>query len=243
MKSIEIKTAQNVWLEYELASLRERILAFLLDLLSMALITGVLMFFFMGMLKLSGTAETIASILIGCVTLFYSLALEFFNNGQSIGKRVMKLQVIKITGDKATFYDYAGRWMFRMLDIYFSFGAIASILIASSAKAQRIGDIVSGTSVIRLESSIHLSLNDILKIQSRETYQPVYAQAKHLAEEDVILIKNTIDRFRKYNNPAHGEAIVQLAERIKSILEIKESTAEDVRFLQTVISDYIVLTR
>lgn len=243
MKSIEIKTTQNVLLEYELASLRERILSFLLDLLSMGLIMLILAFIFLGILKLRETLETIANIIIGSVMLFYSLAFEFFNNGQSIGKKIMKLQVIKITGEKTSFYDYFGRWIFRILDIYSSLGAIAAILIASSTRAQRIGDIVSNTSVIRLESSVFLTLNDILKIQSRETYQPVYVQAKQLAEEDVILIKSTIDRLKKYNNEAHVEAVIQLTARIKSILEIKDSTPDDVRFLQTVINDYIVLTR
>jgi uncharacterized RDD family membrane protein YckC len=243
MKSIEIKTAQNVRLEYELASLRERLLAFLLDLLSMSLLALVIAFVFLGMLKLTGTLEIITSIMIGSVFLFYSLAFEYFNNGQSVGKKVMKIQVIKITGEKASFYDYVGRWVFRILDIYFSLGAIASMLIASSSRAQRIGDIVSNTSVIRLESTIHLNLNDILKIQSRETYQPIYMQAKQLAEEDVILIKSTIDRFKKYNNDAHGDAVIQLTARIKSILEIKDAAPDDVRFLQTVINDYIVLTR
>lgn len=243
MKSIEIKTAQNVRLEYELASLRERILAFLLDLLAMGLATLVLSLIFNGILGVTGTLEIVTSIITGSVILFYSLALEYFNNGQSVGKKLMKIQVIKITGDKATFYDYFGRWIFRMLDIYFSFGAIASILIASSSRAQRIGDIVSNTSVIKLESSVYLSLNDILKIQSRETYQPVYAQAKHLAEDDVILIKSTIDRFKKYNNDAHAEAVDQLTDRIKSVLEIRDSIPDNVKFLQTVINDYIVLTR
>lgn len=243
MKSIEIKTAQNVRLEYELASLRERILAFLLDLLSMGLITGILAFVLFGVLKMTGTLEIIGNIIIGSVFLFYSLLFEYFNNGQSIGKRIMKLQVIKITGEKASFYDYAGRWIFRILDIYFSLGAIAAMLIASSARAQRIGDIVSNTSVIRLESLIHLSLNDILKIQSRETYQPVYVQAKQLAEDDVILIKSAIDRYRKYENAAHSEAILQLTAQMQSVLGIKEPVSDQIRFLQTIINDYIVLTR
>lgn len=243
MKSIEIKTTQNVRLEYELASLRERILAFLLDLITMGLVVLLLSLIFNGILKLYGTLEVISSIFTGCVIMFYSLTLEYFNSGQSVGKKLMKIQVIKITGDKATFYDYLGRWIFRLLDIYSSFGAIASVLIASSSRAQRIGDIVSNTCVIKLESSVYLSLNDILKIQSRETYQPVYAQAKHLAEDDVILIKGTIDRFKKYRNDAHTEAVRDLTDRIKSLLEIRESTPDNVKLLQTVINDYIVLTR
>lgn len=243
MKSIEIKTAQNVRLEYELASLRERILAFFLDWIAMALIALIIAVVFLGVLKLTGTLEIITSMIIGSVFLFYTLAFEYFNNGQTVGKKIMKIQVIKITGEKATFYDYLGRWIFRILDIYFSLGAIASMLIASSSRAQRIGDIVSNTSVIRLEALVHLRLNDILKIQSRETYQPVYMQAKQLAEEDVILIKSTIDRYKKYRNAAHSEAILQLTARLQSVLEIKEPVSDQLKFLQTVINDYIVLTR
>jgi uncharacterized RDD family membrane protein YckC len=243
MKGIEIKTTQNVLLEYELASLRDRIIAFLLDLvcIGIGMIACALIFF--SVFSVYGYMQTFATILIFCVFIFYSLGFEVFNNGQSLGKKVMRIRVIKITGEKANFYDYAGRWIFRMIDIYLSLGAIASMLIASSSKAQRIGDIVSSTAVIKLSPTVNLYLNDILKIQSRETYKPVYMQAKQLAEEDVILIKSTIDRFKKYNNDSHVEAVIQLTARIKSILEIRDNTPDDVRFLQTVINDYIVLTR
>lgn len=243
MKGIEIKTTQNVLLEYELATLRDRIVAFLLDLVCIGLGMIVCSLIFYSIFSVYGYMQTVASIIIVCVFLFYSLAFEVFNNGQSLGKKVMRIRVIKTTGEKANFYDYMGRWVFRMIDIYFSLGAIASMLIASSSKAQRIGDIVSNTAVIKLTPTVNLYLNDILRIQSRETYQPVYLQAKQLAEEDVILIKTTIDRFKKYNNDAHVDAVVQLTARIKSILEIRDSTPDDVRFLQTVINDYIVLTR
>jgi uncharacterized RDD family membrane protein YckC len=242
MKGIEIKTAQNVFLEYELATLRDRILAFLLDLAAIALAITVFSMIF-GLLPLDGFMRTATLIFLFCIFIFYSLLFEVLNNGQSLGKKVLNIRVINITGEKATFYDYAGRWVFRMIDIYLSLGAIASMLIASSSKAQRIGDMASNTAVIKLVPSVNLYLNDILKIQSRETYQPVYLQAKQLVEEDVILIKNAIDRFKKYDNNAHMEAIIQLTARLKSVLEIKENVPDNLRFLQTIINDYIVLTR
>lgn len=93
-----------------------------------------------------------------------------------------------------------------------------------------------------MNPSVNLYLDDI-QIQSRETYQPVYVQVKQLAEEDVLLIKSAIDRYRKYNNEVHQEAIVQLTTRLKSILDIKDAIPDNVRFLQTIIHDYIVLTR
>lgn len=242
MKGIEIKTTQNVLLEYELATLRDRILAFLLDIVCIAVAITICSFIFQ-LFPMDGYMQTVTTIFTICIFIFYSLLFEVFNNGQSLGKKALNIRVINITGEKATFYDYAGRWAFRMIDIYLSLGAIASMLIASSSKAQRIGDIASNTTVIKIVPSVSLYLKDILKIQSRETYQPVYTQAKQLAEEDVILIKSTIDRFKKYGNDAHIDAITQLTTRLKLVLEIKESIPDNVRFLQTIINDYIVLTR
>lgn len=243
MKSIEIKTTQNVSLEYELASLRDRILAFVLDLVCVGVAEIILSIIFFSLFAVYGFMETVAAIILSCVFVFYSLCFEVFNNGQSLGKKALRIRVIKTTGEKADFYDYAGRWIFRMIDIYFSLGAIASMLIASSARAQRIGDIVSNTTVIKLVPSVNLYLDDILRIQSRENYQPVYSQVKQLAEKDVLLIKNTLDRFKKYDNDAHDKAVELLATRLKSILGIREVTQDNARFLQTLINDYIVLTR
>lgn len=243
MKGIEIKTAQNVLLEYELASLRDRILAFLLDLVFIALGMFALSLIFFVAFRYSYAMNMIGKVLMSIFFFFYSLAFETFNNGQSPGKKIMRIKVITITGEKAVFYDYVARWVFRPIDIYFSAGSIASMLITSSSKAQRIGDIVGNTTVIRLTPSVYLYLNDILKIQSRETYQPVYMQAKQLVEEDVILIKSAIDRYKKYDNDAHFDALGQLVSRIRTILEIREAPTDNVKFLQTIINDYIVLTR
>ncbi|MEJ0033969.1 MAG: RDD family protein [Bacteroidota bacterium] len=124
--------------------------------------------------------------------------MEVFNNGQSVGKMAMKIQVIKTIGGQATFADYAARWAFRMIDIWFSLGGIAAILVASSAKAQRIGDVVANTAVIKLIPKMNLRLNDLLAIKSQESYKPSYIQVKQLQETDVLLIKATLERNRQF---------------------------------------------
>jgi uncharacterized RDD family membrane protein YckC len=240
MKSIEVKTTQNVILEYELADLKDRAIAFLIDL--SILLTAVI---FLSMLSAAfqGTASTIYLIFVFCVFLFYSLLMELLNNGQSVGKMAMKIQVIKTAGGQATFPDYIARWVFRMIDIYFSLGGIASILVASSAKAQRIGDIVANTAVIKLSPKLNLNLNDLLAIRSQDSYKPVYNQAKQLEEVDVLLIKTTIERYRQFKNSAHTEAVHLLADKVRSILGVTPIAQNDLQFLQTVLNDYVVLTR
>ena len=240
MKIIEIKTTQNVVLQYELAELRERILAYLIDLVAV----GFTVLILMGLISstFTETALTVMLILALCIFIFYSLVFEMLNQGQTLGKMAMRIQVIKTTSGQATFPDYAARWVFRLVDIYFSLGGIASILIASSSKSQRIGDIVANTTVIKLTPNMNLNLRDILALHAPQTYQPEYTQARQLMEEDALLIKATLDRYRKYSNAAHYAALNKLAERIVEVLNV-ERPAHNQIFLQTILKDYVMLTR
>ncbi len=242
MKNIEIKTTQNVVLQYELADLRDRIIAFGIDFV--VVMVSLTMLSSIGFQVITGeTAQMIYAIFLICIFLFYSLAFEVLNNGQSLGKMALKIRVIKTVGGRATFPDYAARWVFRMVDIYFSLGGIASILIASSSKAQRIGDIVANTAVVKLTPKMNLMLKDVLTIHSQDSYKPEYPQARQLREEDVLLIKSTLDRSRKYNNDAHNEALALLTARIAEIIEAEQRHPDNRKFLQTVMKDYVVLTR
>lgn len=243
MKTIEIKTTQNVVLQYELADLRDRIVAFFIDLVCVWVGIGILSLIGYSIFSPSGTTEDIFLFFLSCVFIFYSLSFEALNKGQSIGKIAMRIQVIKTAGGQATFADYAARWVFRMVDIYFSLGGIASILIASSAKAQRIGDIVANTAVVKLAPRMNLNLQDLLSIHSSQSYKIEYIQAKQLKEEDALLIKTTLDRYSKFRNDAHREALGLLAEKIKQLLGTEGVQVDNRRFLQTVLNDYVVLTR
>lgn len=243
MKNIEIKTTQNVVLQYELADLRDRVIAYLIDIVCVGFTIWIVGYIFANAFVLYGTAEMIFVIFLFCIFIFYSLAFEVWNRGQSLGKMAMRIQVIKTAGGQATFSDYAARWVFRMIDIYFSFGGIASILVASSAKAQRIGDIVANTAVVKLTPRMDLKLKDLLSIHSQASYVPVFPQAKQLMEEDVLLIKSTLDRYRKFHNDAHEEALELMTKRIEEVLGIENSIGDQRKFLATILNDYVVLTR
>lgn len=241
MKFIDIKTTQNVVLQYELADLRARIVAFLIDLASLILTLGILMTIASGAFR--GTTLEIIWFLLLSVFMFYSLAFETLNNGQTPGKMAMRIQVIKSTTGRPGFADYAARWVFRLVDIWASLGGIASVMIASSSKSQRLGDIVANTAVVKLTSKMNLTLEDILTMHASSGYQPEYSSAKQLIENDVILIKNTLDRYRKYQNAAHAEALNMLAVRIASVLRIDPIPQDNQKFLETILRDYVVLTR
>src|SRR5690606_21911855 len=117
------------------------------------------------------------------------------------------IRVIKIDGSELTFKDYFSRWALRILDIYMTMGSLAVILINSSEKGQRLGDMAAGTAVVKEKGMQSFSLNQILELNNQNNYVPIYQDVKVLNDEFVLLIKNTLIRERNFPNKAHKEAL------------------------------------
>jgi len=177
------------------------------------------------------------------VYLFYSLVLESIMDGRTLGKLAMGMKVVKLTGVEPILNDYLIRWTFRMIDIWGTGGALASLLVGSSPKRQRLGDMVANTAVIRLKSSMNLRFEDIDRIKSLENYEVSYPGARQFSEQDMLLIKTTINRYNRYPNQAHREAIGEVLRAVMEKLQIQQAPKKPLHFLKTVINDYIVLTR
>lgn len=247
MKSIDIRTTQNVTINYELAQVRERLIAFVLDTLFKS-IAGLILWW-MALLLLNNSIYTddlleyFAYVVLLPIYTFYTLFFEFIWQGQTPGKRIMKIKVIKLDGKQPEFYDYLIRWTFRILDIFLSLGVIAVLLIVSSDYAQRLGDLTSNTTVVRIHNRVNITLADILRINTRQNYEPAYPGIANFPEEDILVIKQTVERYQRYRNEAHRNAVIALCDKLAQKLEVEDVGNDKIRFLKTLIKDYIVLTR
>ena len=155
MTQLSINTTQNVIINFEAASVGERILAFFVDTLvkiAYVIVVYYIFFYFLGINRLIASMDrwSAASIQVFFYfpVIFYSLVLESLFEGQTIGKRLLKMKVVKIDGYQASFGDYLMRWVFRIVDVNFSFGIVGLVTIVTSKKSQRLGDMTAGTSVI-----------------------------------------------------------------------------------------------
>ncbi len=245
MKTIDIRTTQNVTISYELAEFRDRLLAFIIDTIVKSVGLLILWWLFIAVISDidSSSAEYFAYIVILPIATFYTLIFEIWLNGQTPGKKLLKIKVIKLDGKQPGFYDFLIRWTFRIIDIMLSFGVVGTILILSTEHAQRLGDMTSNTTVVRVNSRVNISLNDILRIDTRKNYEPKYPQISHFQESDILLIKQTIERYQKYKNEAHRKAILLLCDKLQNRMQLTEIGPDKIAFLKTLIKDYIVLTR
>jgi len=237
MQRIDINTTQNVTIQYESAPWKDRVVAYFIDMV--VLTTAI----FIMALFMEALMPQLSYLFTFLILFFYTLAFEVFNQGQSLGKKAMNIKVVKLNGKNPTLKDYALRWAFRLMDIYFSFGIVASVLIGSSNKSQRLGDIMAHTTVIRVKPSLGISLASLKKINTLEHYKPTYEGVTRFNETDIILIKDVLSRVKQYPNQAHRMALNTLVDTVRKQLDLDKVTTSKETFLQTVIKDYVVLTR
>lgn len=248
-KTIEITTTQNVTIEYELALLRERMLAWLLDWVIVVL-GYILLLILIRLLIPDNLAgdwfdPAIIFFLIPMLLYFlYNTFFEIWNSGQTPGKSVVNIKVVRLDGKDPEWSDVVLRALLQMVDSLFSAGVIGSLLIKTTAKSQRFGDMAANTTVIKLYGSrFAFRLEDILNISSLDNYKPVFPQVRKLSERDMIFIKKVLNRRQQYPNEAHEEVVETLVGNLLPLLGIDKRPANNAEFLKTLLRDYIVLTR
>lgn len=250
MKTTEIVTAHNVVIQYELATIFSRAVALLLDIVILIFYIILCSIFFslvsssFGMGNMFESIELIYLIymLFMLPMFFYSFWCEAFFGGQTVGKMALGIRVVKLSGATPSMGDLFLRWSFRLIEIL-PLGSIAALVASSTDKTQRLGDVVANTCVIRIKPSTQYSIKDILTIKSKKDYEPQYPQVVQLTDEDMLLIKNSIERLRKYPNGQHKKLILELTKLAADKLNISTVPKNKVTFLRTLLQDYIVLTR
>lgn len=247
-KTIEITTTQNVTIEYELARLRERGLAWLLDLTIVligyfVLLQVIRILFQDNFWRENGWVMVV--VLFPFLGYFlYNILFEIWNIGQTPGKIAMGIKVVRLDGKDPEWSDVVLRAVLHLVDSLFSFAVIGAVMIKTTDKSQRLGDMAANTTVIKIEGAqYHFRLQDILSISTLENYEPVYPQVRKLSERDMIFIKMALTRLQRYPNQAHEDVVEDLVTHLMPILEINKRPLNRVDFLKTLIRDYIVLTR
>ncbi|MBI1193251.1 MAG: hypothetical protein GC205_08760 [Bacteroidetes bacterium] len=244
LKTADIHTPQQVVIRYELASLRERIMAFLLDQATIwfGLFLLFILFAIVGGFD-SRPMQLLMMVLVIAIFWTYSLVLEIMLDGQTLGKRLMGLKVVKLSGVEPRPGDFVMRWMFRLLDIWGSLGALGSLMIGTTPNAQRIGDLLADTIVIRIRPVQHVALPTLLRMHEATVESAVYSRAGRFTEEEMLLAMEVLDRVQRLPNPANLALLDQLSTKLGQELALPAVPRDQDRFVRQVIRDYVLLTR
>ncbi|CAN5261710.1 RDD family protein [soil metagenome] len=236
MDDFQIETAQNIGIAQNVAGIGERILAFLIDLL-IIIAYSILTSLAIAGLGLEGGGLWVYYVVIGLPVFLYYLLWETFNKGQSPGKAIVNIRVVRIDGSRPVFSQYIIRWLLRIIDISLSSGGIAVVTVLLNGKGQRLGDLAAGTTVVSEKKKFHLSQS--LQIDIPEDYTPSYPQVTVLKDRDVQKIKNLYNNARRNGN---HNVILSLSQKISDLIEV-EPRERPVDFVEIILKDYNYFTQ
>ncbi|NLX67129.1 MAG: RDD family protein [Bacteroidales bacterium] len=241
MSKLYITTTQNVPLFFTPASVGERMLGYLIDMIVKISYT-ISMYYLLKYLHIwdrllshidNWNVITIYLILYAPV-IFYTLVSESLMEGRTIGKLLVKTRVVKIDGYQASFTDYFTRWIFRLVDI--DMGFIPGILsMLFSKHTQRLGDLAAGTAVVSEKSKYNLSHTILADID--DGYQPYFTRRQMLlfSDNDMRIIKENAVTAAEVGNTLLVE---KLTEKIEEVIEVKNEFPSQEIFISKVIQDY-----
>ena len=169
--------------------------------------------------------------------MFYTLTLESFLEGQTIGKKALNIRVVKIDGYQASLSDYVVRWFFRIVDIYI-FG-LGFFVILFNKKQQRLGDMAAGTAVIALKDKV--TINHTILENLKEDYKPTYPNVIKLSDNDARIIKET---FTTAKASKDYQTLIKLRKKLIEVTGIKEvKQKSDIEFINVIMKDYNYYTQ
>jgi uncharacterized RDD family membrane protein YckC len=153
---ITIETPEHIEVHYELAGIGSRALAGIVDLVLQLLITAVVV------LALSWVGFAfhvvdaygyVVAILVGTMGFLaataYYVVCEMLMDGQSPGKRMAGLRVVRDDGTPLTFLDSAIRNIIRAVDMIPLLYTVGLVSVFLSKRGKRLGDMAAGTVVIK----------------------------------------------------------------------------------------------
>lgn len=201
-RKTELELPEEIDLQVEVANVGSRTLAILIDLA----LGGLVIFIVYSLTLLVGhnvaenwIARFSASTLeIALLLLIFGFQWLYFNlfewiwNGQTPGKRLLQLRVIKVDGSPVSGIDVLLRNFARPIDTLGPMGLIGLLMIFVSRRAQRLGDLMARTLVIH-ETAIDWSIFDQIESPFHQAPGPA-APAVRLAAAQWELLHRYLNR-------------------------------------------------
>ena len=161
MAESTIITGQFVRISQTPASIGERLLALVIDYFLIVIYVYSTATLLTELRLPSGFTLIFFLCVIYLPILGYSFLCETFNHGQSFGKRIMNIRVVKADGTTPSISSYLLRWLLFPIDGPIT-GGLGILVVLLTKNSQRMGDLAAGTMVIKEKNyrKIHVSLDE-----------------------------------------------------------------------------------
>jgi uncharacterized RDD family membrane protein YckC len=249
-ETVTIESPEKIRFYYPIAKIGTRIGAYFLDILIQVLVIFliVLLMAASGGLGLYFSTETAGDFTLMIAAFFYLIYFffqwgyftffEILKNGQSPGKKAMRINVIRSDGDPLDVSAVVVRNLLRAVDGFPVFNLLGGLVSMLDKRSRRLGDMVADTVVVH-EISFDLKEPDFktfLSTQSSES--PGIKLMSKLNEEELYVIRRFL-ADRHLLTPDRQKAVGEkLAASVKKRLNITQSFRDPVLFLETIYREH-----
>jgi len=217
---LTIETPEQIPLEFPLAGIGSRFLAIAMDTLIQAL--GFLLLLFIAELLVPAMARInpgaltwVAAIFFIALFVLYSgyyALFEVFWNGQTPGKRLVRILLISDSGRPITVYEAVTRNLLRLVDQFPGPYVVGIISVFLTARNKRIGDIVAGTVVVHEKAMQDVQPD--FAASTREARSP----ATPISGDELELIERFLQRRYDLTPEVRRQSAEQIAARLRARL-------------------------
>ncbi len=170
LRRVILQTPESIELDLALGGIGSRALAWAID--QLLLWVGIFLFWYFGSIlyltillptlnnasaafnqgELDQWVEAIATFLTFALSNCYFIAFETLWRGQTPGKRIAKIRVVRDTGQPVGIKESSIRSLLSSVDVFVFFVGVILITVTKSEK--RLGDLVAGTLVVQDQQQI-----------------------------------------------------------------------------------------
>jgi uncharacterized RDD family membrane protein YckC len=218
--TLQIATPENVTFDYDVSGIGSRLLSALVDTLLIALLQVIVfgtLILLAGMEVLfSSSAPTWMVAILSLVAFVffwgYYIFFEILWNGQSPGKRMVGLRVIRVDGTPVTAVEVVIRNLVRLIDLLPAAYGIGVVTMFVNEKSRRLGDLAAGTVVVHDRSVKTLNelgkKRNLLETLQAEVPVPDGFPLERLKDRDIEIIEEYLRR--RAHLPNRGELSLQI---------------------------------
>ncbi|GAF63169.1 hypothetical protein BTS2_0060 [Bacillus sp. TS-2] len=237
-EQLDIKTPEYVSIQFQLAGLGSRSIAFVIDQLILTIFSIVFSIVYLNIIMrldsllvfmdVFSTPFMILLLFLFVVNQGYYIIYEYVSGGKTIGKKIIGIRVMQENGHSITFLSSLIRNLLRFVDSLPAAYLVGLLCIFFHSKHKRLGDIVGGTIVVheRRTKKKKKSLTD-KEIEKRNLatypFQGDEYALSSINEKEWKMLKIYTDRFHKLDLYKRSQLTDRLSDALFPKLNISTS--------------------
>ena len=231
-KTLRIKTPEGVVFTLQLAGPIPRFLGWSVDMLAIAVLSSVINSI-LGVVGAISQDLAMAAGVLGAflISIGYGITMEWYWQGQTLGKKLLRLRVLDIQGLHLQFSQVVIRNLLRFIDTLPLFYTVGGLTCLLSPKAQRLGDIAANTIVVWNPKLAEPDLNQILggKFNSLAGYPHLAARLRQkVTPDEAAVALQAVLRRDELEDGARVELFARIADHFRQLVPFADEANEGI---------------